>query len=185
MMKTVQIPASLHEVLGKESTVAELIMIGLSSAGTSLLLFWATHAEWETLAVWKIILLFLLMLDIMAGFVANLTYSTNDHYKKTPTLRLIFIAIHIQPLVFAALLGGYFYICLFVWLFTIVAAWIVNALNRHAAQKPLAGSLVAAGLTGLFIHAHGMPILLLASLCFYQLKVIFSFAVDQYSSRDI
>lgn len=185
MMKTVQIPASLHEVLGKESTVAELIMIGVSSAGTSLLLFWATHAEWEPLAVWKIILLFLLVLDIMAGFVANLTYSTNQHYKKTPTLRLIFIAIHVQPLVFAALLGKHIYICLFVWLFTIVAALIVNTLNGHAAQKPLAGSLVAAGLSGLLINADGLPILLLASLCFYQLKVIYSFAVDQYAPREI
>jgi hypothetical protein len=79
-MKTVQIPASLHEVLGKESTVAELIMIGVSSAGTSLLLFSTTHSEWESLAVWKVILLFLLILDIMAGFVANLTYSTNYYY---------------------------------------------------------------------------------------------------------
>jgi hypothetical protein len=93
--------------------------------------------------------------------------------------------MHIQPLVFAALLGGYIYICLFVWLFTVAAALIVNALNGHTVQKPLAGSLIAIGLTSLLIHANGLPILLLASLCFYQLKVIYSFAVDQYVSREI
>jgi hypothetical protein len=185
IMKTVQISASLHEVFGKEATLAELTMIFISSTGTSLSLFWATRTEWETLPVWKTAVLFLLIFDIMAGFIANLTFSTNDFYRKAPKLRLVFIALHVQPLVFSVLMGGYFYLCLLVWIYTIIASLTVNALNKYPAQKALAGSLVAIGLIGLQVNAGGLPVLLLTSLGFYQLKVIYSFAVDQYAQREI
>jgi hypothetical protein len=59
----------------------------------------------------------------------------------------------------------------------------VNHLHGHPAQKVVAGSLVAIGLLGLQLNASGIPVLLTVSLLFYQLKVIYSFAVDQYAVR--
>lgn len=184
-MKTIQIPVSLHEVFGKKSTLIELTIIFITGIGTTAALFWATHAEWNSVKIWKTVLLFLLTLDIMAGFIANLTFSTNDYYRAAAKSRLVFILLHVQPLIFSALLGSYFYLCLFVWIYTVFASLIVNALHDHPVQKVLAGSFVAIGLIGLLINAAGVPVLLTVLLLFYQLKVIYSFAVDQYAIRGI
>ena len=185
MMKTVKLPSYLHEVFGRESTLAELLMIFIVSLAATTALFTAARAEWSTLPGWKTALLFLLIVDVMAGFIANLTLSTNNYYRDQPKLRLIFIAIHVQPIIFALLLGNYFFICAILWAYTALAAFIVNSAQKYPAQKALAASLVVMGLVGLLTNSSGMPLLLLVSLTFYQLKVIFSFAVDQYAPREI
>jgi hypothetical protein len=183
-MKTIKIPASLHDVFGEEITVAELVMILTVSTGTTIVLFTFTRSEWSLLPPWKTALLFLLIFDIMAGFIANLTFSTNKFYKDRPKNRLVFIILHIQPLIFSFLMDGYFFVCLAIWLCTLVSALIVNQLLTYPAQKTLAGSLVAVGLLGLMLNAPSLPLLLVVSLAFYQLKVIYSFAVDQYAPRE-
>jgi hypothetical protein len=184
-MKTIKIPQFLHEVLGKESTPAELVMIFVSGILGTLGLFYFTNTEWNGLALWKTILLFLLVLDVLAGFIANLTFSTNQHYKENPKLRLVFIAIHIQPLIFSFLLNDYFYICLIVWIYTLITALSINALQKHPAQRVLAGCFVMIGLIGLLLYTNPIPNLLLIALAFFHLKVTYSFAVDHYAVREI
>ncbi|MCC6261034.1 MAG: hypothetical protein IT311_09235 [Anaerolineales bacterium] len=184
-MKTVQIPVSLREALGEKSSVPELIMIFLTSILGTLGLFYFTNTEWNELSFWKIIILFLLIFDVLAGFIANLTLSTNNYYKGNPKLRLVFIAIHIQPLIFSFLLSENLALCFGVWIYTVIAALIVNALQKFPAQKVLAASLATFGLLGLFLNSTNLSILLFTSLAFYHLKVVYSFAVDQYASREI
>lgn len=180
-----KIPSYFHEVFGEESTPAELVMIFATSIVATVVLFYATLGELSELPVWKTFLLFLLIFDMMAGFIANLTLSTNNFYRNRPSLRLVFIALHIQPLLFSFLLGGHFLICFIVWAYTTSATLIVNALQKYPAQKALAGSLVMFGLVGLQLVSRTLPIVLLVSLAFYQLKVIYSFGVDQYAPREI
>lgn len=182
-MKTVKIPQFLHEVLGKESTPAELWMIFITSILGTLGLFYFTTSEWNQLSFWKIAILFLLIFDILAGFIANLTFSTNQHYKENSKQRLIFIAIHIQPLIFAFLLNDYFYICIFIWLYTLVTALIVNALQKYPAQRVLSSCFAMLGLIALLLYANPIPNLLLIVLAFFHLKVTYSFAVDHYAGR--
>src|SRR5690606_27848812 len=170
-MKTIKVPKFLHEVLGKESTPAELMMIFVTSILGTLGLFYFTNAEWNQLPLWKIVLLFLLIFDVLAGFIANLTLSTNNYYKENPKLRLIFIAIHIQPLIFSFLLNDYFYICLIVWIYTLITALSINTLQKYPAQRVLAGCFVMIGLIGLLLYSNPIPNLLLISLAFFHLKV--------------
>ncbi len=184
-MKTIKMPGSLHDVFGEEITAAELWMILTVSSGATFALFAFTRDEWSPLPFWKTTLLFLLIFDIMAGFIANLTFSTNKFYKERPKNRLIFIILHIQPLIFSFLMNGSFFVCLAIWLCTLVSALIVNQLQTYPPQKALAGSLVAVGLLVLLLNSPSLPILFLVSLAFYQLKVIYSFAVDQYAPRGI
>lgn len=184
-MKTIKIPQFLHEVLGKESTLPELVMIFATSILGTLGLFYFTNIEWNQLALWKIVLLFLLIFDTLAGFIANLTLSTNNYYKENPKLRLVFIAIHIQPLIFAFLFNNYFYICFIVWAYTLITALIINALQKHPVQQVLAGCFVMIGLIGLLLYTNQIPNLLLIALAFFHLKVTYSFAVDHYAIREI
>lgn len=184
-MKTIKVPSFLHEVLGRETSLAELLLTIIPSILSTLALFYFTNPEWNQLSLWKQLILFLLIFDVFAGFIANLTLSTNNYYKENPKIRLIFIAIHIQPLIFAFLLNAYFYVCLLIWGYTFVTALIVNALQKFPAQKVVASCFVMIGLIGLFLVSHQLPILLLTSLVFFHIKVTYSFAVDHYLTRDI
>ena len=184
-MKTIKIPIFLYEVLGKESTLAELLMIFLTSTLGTFGLFYFTSTEWNQLPLWKTILLFLLIFDIFAGFIANLTLSTNNYYKENQKLRLVFIAIHIQPLIFSFLLNDYFYICLIVWIYTLITVLSISALQKYPAQRVLAGCFVMIGLISLLLYSNPLPNLLLVSLTFFHLKVTYSFAVDHYAPREI
>jgi hypothetical protein len=182
-MKTIPIPSAFHEVLGHEQTVVELLLIIFSSVGGTAALFFATPAEWGMFAWWQTLLLLLLIFDILAGFVANLTFSTNHFYHLSPKMRTIFIAIHVQPLIFAFYWGEQWGVCAAVWLYTIVSVLLVNYLHHYPAQKVVAGGLTAGGLLGLLLQAAGLPTLLLVALVFYQLKVIYSFGVHHYPGR--
>lgn len=182
-MKILRVPSALHEVFGEETTALELGFVFLPAGLGVLALFAWTQPEWNELTWWKTALLFVLIFDILAGFIANLTRGTNAFYRARPRMRLIFIAIHIQPLVLALLAGGYFTVCAGVWLYTTGAALGVNALAGRAypVQKPAAAAIVVLGLVGLMLAADGLPVLLFAALAFYLLKVVYSFAVDQYA----
>jgi hypothetical protein len=184
-MKTIKMPTYLHDVFGEEITAAELWMILTVSTGTTMTLFAFTQDEWSLLPLWKIVPLFLLIFDIMAGFIANLTFSTNNFYRDRPKNRLVFIILHIQPLIFSFLMNGYLLACFVIWVHTLVSALLVNRMQKYPAQKPLAGGLVAIGLLVLLLNSAALPLLLIFSLAFFQLKVIYSFAVDHHALREI
>lgn len=184
-MKTIKLPSALHEVFGEESTRVELLLILFFSVGATLGLFASTQAEWEALTTWKFIVILILAFDIFAGFIANLTFSTNAYYQKSNKARLGFIAIHIQPLIFAFLAGSSFLLGGGVWIYTILAALVVNQLKGFPAQRVVAGVLVGLGLIGLVLFSNGIAVWLLVVLIFYQLKVTYSFAVDHYARRTI
>lgn len=184
-MKTIKLPSALHEVFGEESTQVELLLIIFFSVGVTWGLFASTQAEWEVITTWKFIAILILTFDIFAGFIANLTFSTNAFYQKSNKARLGFIAIHVQPLIFVFLAGSSFSFGIGVWIYTILAALVVNQLKGYPAQRVIAGVLVGLGLIGMVLSSNGIAIWLLVVLSFYQLKVTYSFAVDHYAPRTI
>jgi hypothetical protein len=62
---------------------------------------------------------------------------------------------------------------------------LVNQLKGYPAQRVVAGVLVGLGLIGLVLFSNGIAVWLLVVLSFYQLKVIYSFAVDHYAPRTL
>ncbi|MCP1310077.1 hypothetical protein [Paenibacillus tyrfis] len=183
-MKPVNIPAFFHEVFGKRSTVLELALTLGFGVGMSAALLALTYSEWSGLVLWQLLAILLLALDIHGGVIANFTLSTNNHYQAHPVARLVFIAIHVQPILLAAVLGEHFIPCLFVWGYTIVSAFIVNALLGHPAQRTIAAVFVCTGFAGLLLFFASIPKLLLVMLFFFIFKVVFSFAVDHYARRE-
>jgi hypothetical protein len=179
-MKSIHIPTILQEGFGEETTLLELVLILTVSTISTPAVFYVTQAEWSGIPLWKLIILFVLIFDIFAGFISNLTYSTNAYYQVSRKKQLTLIAIHIQPLIFALIFGGFTMICLLAWMYTIFASLVVVQLGNFPAQKAVAGSLVALGLVGLFLGSNGLPLILLVALAFFQLKLIYSFSVDHY-----
>lgn len=176
---TIRIPSFLHDILGESQTVGELLTIGILGVGITSTIYIAFPEMTRDLPIWRSTLAYLLILDIVAGCVANFTRSTNNHYSRRSKERWIFIAVHVHLPIIAGLLGTGLGHALMVWGYTIVGAIMVNALNGSRFQLFTAGSLLVAGMAIAVLSVEIPNYLLLISLLF-MLKVLFSFAVDHY-----
>ena len=184
-MKLVKIPKFFHEVLGKESTVLELSLTLAFTILSTILLLTKTYSEWQGFELYQIAVILILALDINGGIIANFTLSTNNQYKESARARLIFIALHVQPLILAFVLGDYFLPCALIWGYTVVSAFIVNRFAGHPAQRTIGSVFMAFGLLWLILFFYTLPKFLFVILIFYLIKVSFSFAVDHYARRKV
>ncbi|MFZ5987713.1 MAG: hypothetical protein ACOYWZ_11390 [Bacillota bacterium] len=184
-MKTVMIPKFFHELFGEKQNIIELLLIIAFTIVSAITVGMITLKEWQQYAWYQLIVLVLLYLDIAGGVIANLTFSTNRHYQDRPKARLVFIAIHVQPLIIGFVLQTGLWICVVVWAYTIVSALIVNALNELSIQRSVGGLLMTIGLMGLFLLGQGTQLLILIILLLFIIKVIFSFAVNHFSQRGV
>jgi len=176
---TIRIPPFLHDLLGKSQTLGELLTIAVLSAGVTTALFVRYPEVTQGIPFWRSILAYLLVLDIVAGCIANFTRSTNNHYAARSKQRLVFIAIHIHLVALAWLLEIGFSYAVLIWAYTTIGALVVNALKDNRFQGFTAGSLLVAGIAVAVLTAAVPDYFLLISLLF-MLKVLFSFAVDHY-----
>ncbi|MGO1922237.1 MAG: hypothetical protein ACTH14_00255 [Jeotgalicoccus sp.] len=170
------IPKILHELFGKRTTKVELTIVLISCIVISSFLLIHTYSEWSDLTVWKKILLLLLTVDITGGVVANITKATNEYYQASQKARLVFLAIHVQPLLLGWLFGN-FILCVTVWVVTTVTALFITNLSGKGVQRT-AGMAVA--LTGVcfLIVLPDIHLILNSLLALYILKLAFSFAVN-------
>lgn len=169
-------PKFLHELFGKSTTKVELTIVLLSCIVLSSILLLYTHGEWSELAVWKKILLIILTVDITGGVIANVTKATNEYYQASQKKRLVFLAIHIQPL----LLGWFFdkfLLCVIVWFLTIMAALIISNLRGEGVQRTAGIAVALIGICFLIVLAD-THLILNSLLALYILKLAFSFAVN-------
>ncbi|MCG1008846.1 hypothetical protein J4760_02130 [Salinicoccus sp. ID82-1] len=174
--KTLPVPKLLHELFGRRTTKAELAIVLASCILLSSILLFHTFDEWSELAVWKMILLVILTLDITGGVVANVTKGTNEYYQGSPEARLVFLTIHVQPLILGWIFGN-FSLCAIIWIFTISVAWIITRIEKRDLQRTagMASALLGLGILTLLSDTH---FILNGLLALYVLKLVFSFAVD-------
>lgn len=76
-MKKMKVHIALHELMGEETTKFEFIYIFGFAIFSTLVIGWITRAELDSLVIWKLIMIILLMFDIFGGVIANLSYGTN------------------------------------------------------------------------------------------------------------
>ena len=181
MQKQIRIPQSMHEVFGEETNLLDLVLTLFFGLAATFASYVSSKTQLEALPLWSLILLLLISADIFSGFLANLTYSTNAYYQKNPQARLIFIAIHVQPLIIAFLAGNYFVICAAIWAYSVISALLVNHLNGHSSQRIVGALLLGGGLTCLTLYSQSIPSWVLFVLSFYMLKLIFSFPIDHFA----
>lgn len=175
----IRIPTFLHDVFGETQTVGEILAVLGFGVGVGVALFLAFPEMTAGLPFWRWALAGLLMVDIASGCIANFTHSTNQHYAVRPKARLVFIAIHIHLPVLAALLGVGLGPAWVIWAYTVVGAFLVNALTGQRLQIFVAGTLLCAGLAGLILSVEAPKYFLLMAALF-MIKVLYSFAVDHY-----
>lgn len=170
-------PPWLHDVLGEEPRAVELASILAFALPTATLALWIAR---PAVAPWRVGLAWLLLADIAAGCVANFTRSTNDYYARRPRHRWAFILVHVHLPLFAWLIGAALWALPIaaLWLFTIVAASIVNAFAGRDEQPFVGGLLLSVGLA--LASLLTLPPALRVASALFLTKVAFSFAVDHY-----
>ncbi|CAM4311277.1 hypothetical protein BAMA_23015 [Bacillus manliponensis] len=173
----VRIPKFFYELFGGEQFKSELTIIITFTIFSATVVGLLTIDYWSTLKWYQQLVLFLLYIDIAGGVIANLTYGTDIHYHKSPVARWTFIAIHVQPLLVAWIVGSSMPIAFSVWSYTIVSAIVVNLIRTMPFQRTFAGALLTSGLIGLFFIGHELEQVIFIIYMMYMMKVIYSFAV--------
>ena len=178
MPKMIKMPKFFHDILGEESHVISLFLITGVSA---VIMGWLAFAEGDIFIQngrIKGAVVFLLLLDVIAGTIANFTKGTNDYYAARPANRWVFIAVHVQPILIAWLLGFPLKNAIIIWGFTILSVSLVNVLKGTLHQRVVAGALMSLGIfLSLILYKDSSMVMLLMSI-FFVIKVIYSFGVD-------
>lgn len=177
-MTLIQIPPSLHEVLGQRQSLLDLVAVGVAALAGGLA--FAAGVEWGVgdPSVWRKLLALILAVDIAAGCVANFTRGTSAYYAASRRRRHYFIALHLHLLVMAWLMQWPLLPLALVWAFTICASVAVVTLTGRRGQPVLAALLVSLGMLALPWLAID-PVVQGVSLLFL-IKLVYAFAVDHY-----
>lgn len=178
-MRQLRIPSFLHDVFGEKQSVASILTILLFGGILTAALYGRFPELTGHLPAWRIALALLLIFDVFAGCIANFTASTSNFYAARKTNRIVFIAIHIHIVLIALLLNTNIGYSLGIWAYTIVGAFIVNALIGKHSQLFTAGLLLSAGLGCMPMLPGITPYMLIIGELFL-VKVLFGFAVDHY-----
>ncbi len=178
MKGSISIPKFFHELFGTHQQKPELILILLFTVLATLSTAWITAPYWVELKWYQNLVLWLLFLDIAGGVVANLSTGTNNHYNEHPKARWIFIAVHIQPLIIAAVLQSPLLIAIIIWLYTLLSACLINSLREKIYHRLLAGALYATALIVFVLSDLSLPLLIALIYLLYMMKVIYSFSVN-------
>lgn len=170
-MTSVAIAPSLRELFGERQTARDLITIAA-------VMPLAVAAVWPSLLdvpLWRAALAAILVADIAAGAVANLTAGTNAHYAASGRRRALFIAVHVHLPLVALLLDLPLWPAVAAWAMTIIAAVIVE--RSKTSQRVTAGALLVAilAITALVPGASAQLLFVAALFAF---KVAYAFAVD-------
>jgi hypothetical protein len=175
--RDVTIPRAIQVLHGECATVSGLLVVYSTAAvfGVLALVFaWSRVAD---LPWWKSALLFLVAACASGGVVANFSASTDRYYARRPGLRWAFIFVHvIGPAALYFLFDGRLAYWVFLYVYTVAAASIVNVIQERNRQEVAAASLLVLdivillpiGLAAPFLGWYG-PV--------YMIKMISAFAV--------
>lgn len=179
-MKQMKIPNVLHEIFGERQSLGSILAILLFGGVFTTAIYHMYPEMTGELPLWRSALALLLVFDIGCGCIANFTAGTSNYYAKRPGNRLIFLSVHVHPLLVALLLGTSLGHAAAVWAYTIGAAFLLNVLIGRPSQRFAAGLLLAIGL-GCIPLLSGIEPYMLAVYLLFMLKILFGFAVDHYN----
>ncbi|MGF7016050.1 hypothetical protein [Ornithinibacillus bavariensis] len=178
-MRQFRIPSFLQDVFGEKQSVPSVLTILLFGGILTAALYYRFPEMVSDLPMWRSVLALLLIFDVFAGVIANFTASTSNFYAARKKNRIVFLAIHVHIVLIALLLHTNIVYSLGVWAYTIIGAFIVNALIGKRVQLFVAGLLVSVGFGVMPMLPGITPYMLIVGLLFL-MKVLFSFSVDHY-----
>lgn len=177
-MKKIKIPLFLKELFGEETVLEDLILILISSFLLTLFIVSVQWNEISLLSPFSLILVILIIFDIIGGNISNFTDGTNSYYAAHPEKRQIYILVHVHPLILAFLVGSYWDVAAFVFLYSVISSFIVQRLWDCPSQKAIGAVFFMSGVAILLFISNEIPIYFVLALVFFLMKLIFSFSVN-------
>jgi hypothetical protein len=139
-------------------------------------IFISTIIQPLDLAVWKTILLFIIVADIAGGAVANFTTSTRQYYRENRQLQVPFLLIHIiHPLLLLLLLPDFQLLFFFMGVFTFTSITIIKFLGNRNYSKISAVLLFIIGTVLTLLIPCSLDYIKIIPVLFY-IKLIVGFA---------
>ncbi|MFC4735173.1 hypothetical protein ACFO4L_01125 [Bacillus daqingensis] len=172
----IRIPAFFHEIFGEVQSRKALFVVMLFTGTIVLLAGIFGYGTWSELTLVKQLVLFVLIIDIAGGVVANVTPGTNRFYEASTRRRWVFIAIHVQPIILAWALELPLMIGIGIWAFTTASAVLLNVVRGQQEQPLVAFAL--AGIGFVLIAFSGIAPLAAGIFLLYVCKVLISFSIS-------
>ena len=173
-MKSIHIPKYLQELHGKQASVVSLVLVYTTALFFGF--FISTIIQPLDLAVWKSILLFIIVADIAGGAVANFTTSTRQYYRENKQLQIPFLLLHIiHPILLLLLLSDFQLLFVFMGVFTLVSVTIIKLLGHRKYSKIIALILFIFGTTITLLIPCSLDYLKIIPVLFF-VKLILGFA---------
>ena len=176
----IKIHTFFHEILGETQRPIDLVFIILFALITTTFSFIFYSDFLRLLPILNQVILLLLTLDITGGVIANLTYGTNQYYSTRKKARLIFISIHIQPILIFLFTNLPLWIGFILWVYTLFCALVLEYLKNHPSQKVFAGFNLFLGLVILFAFQSSLTPFVTFLMILFLFKVLYSFSVNHY-----
>ena len=173
----INIPKALHELHGEKTKLTSLVLVYLAA----LIISGITLFQLIPLAlpVWKTVLVAVVSLDVGGGVVANLSSSTNQYYQRKANLRIVFLALHVMhPLLLMVVFPQSTAYFVFVMVFTLGSAFLVNLLKKREFQQNVAAALLGVGVCLSFFFPLSIPFLY-AFAPLFMVKLILGFSVKR------
>jgi hypothetical protein len=182
-MKKIKVPKFLYVLHGKETNIAELILIYGIAVITPVITYFSTRTTLPELPWWKTLLLFIILADLAGGLVANITYAATAFYEKKQWRKVVFIFLHIiHPAAIWFLTREYFPFLVFCAVVAVLFSFLTAFAFRQPRQQ-FAGFIgISLAVAFGFIMFTVSPYYRVASI-FYMIKLIYSFSVDHYGCR--
>lgn len=165
-----------REFLGEHPTKKnQIIIFGTTFLAMGIIGF-KNYTELSSLPIWRSVLFMVMVLDIVAGAIANFTKSTQDHYKNNPRKRITFLLMHFIHIGLVVVAVGHLWYCLGLLLFTLTSAFIVNTIHPLKKQEIYAAVSLCIGIS-VFYVVFTPPQILMWLPAILLLKLVFAFAI--------
>lgn len=176
----IKIHKFFHEILGETQRPVELSYIILFALVSTTFSFVFYYDFLRTLPLFNQLILLLLTIDITGGVIANLTHGTDQYYSHRKKARLLFIAIHVQPILIFLLTSLPLWVGFVLWAYTIICALGLERFKNHPSQRVFAGFSLFIGLMILFGFQSLLTPFVTFIMMLFLFKVIYSFSVNHY-----
>lgn len=178
-MQSISIPKYLQELHGKQASVVSLVLLYATALFFAIAI--TNLIQQLDLAIWKSILLFIIVADIAGGAVANFTTSTRQYYRENRQLQVPFLLMHlIHPALLLLLLPDFQLLFIYMWIFTFVTVTIIKLMGQRNYSKKIAIVLSIIGTVVTFLIPCSLDYLKIIPVLFF-LKLIMGFAVGVFS----
>lgn len=130
--KLVNIPKAFWKLHGKQTYKQDLVMTYL----VAILVLLVNLKTGSNLALWKVIVVAILSIDIGGGVVSNFTAGTINYYRESELSPYIFVWLHLlQTLALGFIYGDFFLPILLTMLTAITGSSLAIALHKTVMQR--------------------------------------------------